>query len=744
MEVILMVVLFLSILGSWVSLGGDCYSAPEIAVIEADENYAVIQLDLSGYNQEQFLQYTRLNVAEHGWNMDTPTGNPELPMISVVVGLPAGTTPSVSLVNAGWVSAGTGIPYPVQPLRTDDKVEPFFFADISTDLQGVYPRNTVNLYQQGNWAGVNTVVLQMNPFTWDASTGEFQVASFITVRVDFHGNRGYQTSVRPEIASMHRSRVVNYEALNIPVNSSPVSVDDNVYICVVPPENLESITPLLAMVNSLGHHVNIIEMETGSTSYLIKNTISGAYQEGITRFALIPARHAQLESKNYGSFVGDFYYELMSPDNYPDIAVGRYSGNYSQLENQTAKTMSYITYTGETGQPSLPASAILAAHQEDYPGKYTANSEAVRTWDYALADIVFETVYPNEGGTPAHVSTAINNGVGIVNYRGHGSNTSWSWTGGWNAGDIYDLTNTHFPPVFNVCCDNGTHQHTYNCLAESWMDGPGVGASGNLAASAPSLTTVNNRMQRVLFWELFDEGNTCAGEMFAASQTDIIQTQGAGGINNSKMYHWFGDPSMDIPNSDVSGVPFAMDFDVPAALNIGPNTLYITITSGGAPVEGAVVTITDGIGNHSSYTESFYEQQITNSSGEVWLNFTALEDKDLYYGARLHNYASVTGTIDVVITGIEEGESFTAELFPVTPSPVSCTANISFTAPVNSHVKISILDIAGRVVSTVQDDRLPAGAGSMAVDASELNPGVYFVIMQTADVTFTRKMAVVR
>ncbi|MCD4708904.1 MAG: T9SS type A sorting domain-containing protein [Candidatus Sabulitectum sp.] len=740
----MVLMLFLSILGSWVSLGGDYSSVPEITVVEANENHAIIQLDLTGYNLEHFLQYSRYNVDGYVWDTDIQVGNPEFPMISVVIGIPAGTTPSLSLLSADWTSAGTGTPYPVQPLRTDDDVEPFFFVDISTDLQGVYPLNAVNLYQQGNWAGVNTVVLQMNPFTWDASTGEFQVASSMTARVDFHGNRSHQVSVRPEVASMHRSRIVNYDALDIMVDSSPVSMDDDVYICVVPPENLESVTPLLAMVNSLGHHVNIIEMESGSSSYSIKGAITGVYQEGITRFVLIPARHAQLESKNYGSFVGDFYYGLMSPDNYPDMAVGRYSGNYSQLENQTAKTMSYITYVGESGQPSLPASVILAAHQEEYPGKYTENSEAVRTWDYELADIVFETVYPPEGGTPAQVSTAINNGVGIVNYRGHGSNTTWQWTGGWNAGYIYDLTNTYFPPVFNVACSNGTHNYSYNCLCESWMDAPGTGASGNLGASSGSSTIANNWMQKSLFWEIFDEGNTCAGEMFAASQAYIIQNVTGAGLNNSKMYHWFGDPSMDIPNSDESGAPFAMDFDVPAALNIGPNTLYITITSDGSPVQGAVVTITDGIGNHSLHTESFYEQQITNSSGEVWLNFTALEGKDLYYGARLHNYASVTGTIDVVTTGIGGESSFTADLFPVTPSPVSGKANISFTAPVNSYVKVSVLDISGRVVSTVQDGRLPAGAGSRSLDASELTPGVYFVIMQTADATFTRKMAVVR
>ena len=736
-------ILIFALLGSWVSFGG-YDSAPEVSLLESDENHVLVQIDLTGYSLEEFSQYSRFSLKDYYWDIDAPPGSPALPLIPVVLGVPRGLEATVSLVDASWHLAGNGLPYPVQPLRTDSDVEPVHFFELQENLQGSYPLAVLDLNQEGIWAGANTVVLAVSPFVWNADTGEFKVAETITARVDFEGTQEFQPSVRPEIANMHQSSILNYESLNIPVDASPVSMDDNVYLCLIPPENLDAFTPFLAMINSLGHHVKIIEIESGATSYTIKNTMLESYQEGVTRFAVIAAKHQQIESKNYGSFVGDFYYELITPDNLPDIAVGRFPGNASTLPNQFAKTMSYITYEGVSGEPSLPASVVLAAHQEDYPGKYTANSNAVKDWDYELADIEFTTVYPPEGGTPDDVSDAINNGIGIVNYRGHGSVTTWQWTGSWNAGKIYALTNTHFPPVFNVCCDNGTHNLTYNCLTESWLDGPGSGASGALGASAPSATTVNHRMQRVLFWELFDEGNTCAGEMFAAVQTDAIQYFSAGGLNNAKMYHWFGDPSMDIPNSDVSGAPFPLDFDVPAAINTGSNTLYFTVTSGGSPVEGVVVTVTDGIGNHSSYTESFYEQQVTNASGEVWLNFTAIEGKDLYYGARLHNYASVTGTIDVTTSGIEGGEVGITELLPVSPAPVSGTAAIGFTLPVTGYVNVRIVDLAGRTVTTLLDGELEAGSNSFSFDSSTITPGIYFVVMQTSEVSLTQRMAVVR
>jgi len=730
--------------GDWVSTGGGFQHAAEIVLLEADEQHVLIRMDLPGYGIRNTQGFIRFDVPEFGWDLDVPVGHPELPFIPAVIGLPAGMTASVTLLEAEWEPAGTGLAYPVQPLTYDGDQEPFPFAALSNSLNGSYPSRAIALREPGNWAGANTVVVQFNPFSWNSDTNEFIVASSMTARIDFQGSRQFQHTVRPETAAMHRSRIINYDSLNIPVDASPVSSDDNVYICIVPPENLEAVTPLLAMVNALGHHVRIIEMDSGSSSYLVKTAITDAYQPGITRFALIPARHQQLESKNYGSFVGDLYYELIDADNLPDIAVGRYPGNFSQIGNQIEKTMAYVSYAGTPGQPSLSASVILAAHEEGYPGGYTANSNEVKNYNYALADPVFETCYPNEGGTAEQVQNAINTGVGIVNYRGHGSNTTWQWSPGWNAGMIYGLTNTFFPPVFNVCCSNGNHAETYNCLSESWMDGPGTGASGNIGASAPSLTIVNNRMQRVIFWELFDEGNTCAGEMFATSQMDIIQTQGGGGLNNARMYHWFGDPSMDIPNSDLPGTPFPLSVDVPAQLNPGENNLHLTVTSGGSPVEGAVVTVTDGIGNHPLHTETFYAQQFTSSSGEVWLNFTALEGKDLYWGVRLHNHASVTGTIEMTTEGIEGGQESAARLDPVTPSPVSMNAEVHFTAPTGADVNLRVVDIAGRTVSIILDGPVPDSRNSVAFSTADLAPGIYFVVMRTTGFSASERMAVVR
>jgi len=70
----------------------------------------------------------------------------------------------------------------------------------------------------------------------------------------------------------------------------------------------------------------------------------------------------------------------------------------------------------------------------------------------------------------------------------------------------------------------------------------------------------------------------------------------------------------------------------------------------------------------------------------------------------------------------------------VTPNPVLGRARIGFDLPVPTRVRLEVLDIAGRVVSTLADGPVPAGRHSREwsgrdTEGKSLSPGVYFVRM---------------
>jgi subtilisin family serine protease len=79
------------------------------------------------------------------------------------------------------------------------------------------------------------------------------------------------------------------------------------------------------------------------------------------------------------------------------------------------------------------------------------------------------------------------------------------------------------------------------------------------------------------------------------------------------------------------------------------------------------------------------------------------------------------------------------------PSPVTGTATIDFTMGQPGRVSIAVYDVAGRRVASLLDaSSRAAGPGSVSFNASNVPSGVYFVKMQTASQTLTKKITVVK
>ncbi|MBN1433590.1 T9SS type A sorting domain-containing protein, partial [Candidatus Fermentibacterales bacterium] len=349
---------------------------------------------------------------------------------------------------------------------------------------------------------------------------------------------------------------------------------------------------------------------------------------------------------------------------------------------------------------------------------------------YGLTDVVFYTYYPPEGATLAQLKARINAGIGSVNYRGHGQITYWQWALGWNAGDIYGLTNTFYPIVFNVACLNGTHNLSYNCLSESWMAAPGVGASGNLGASSSSYTTPNDHFDRNLYWALYKDGVTHVGMAVDVSRVAMINAYPGYGLTNARMYHWFGDPAQDVFNCDGTGTPLGLSIAGPSATGPGPQSLTFTVTSGGSAVSGVTVTASDGIGDHPADPENFYTQGTTNSGGQVTLTVDSVEGDTIWVGAWRHNYAYDIMQVTVGSSGTGEGDTDQPPgltMLPPAPNPASSAVRIEVGLGSESGLELRLYDLQGRIVSRADEGVLQPGAYSFELDLAGVPAGVYLL-----------------
>jgi hypothetical protein len=78
------------------------------------------------------------------------------------------------------------------------------------------------------------------------------------------------------------------------------------------------------------------------------------------------------------------------------------------------------------------------------------------------------------------------------------------------------------------------------------------------------------------------------------------------------------------------------------------------------------------------------------------------------------------------------------------PNPVKATTNISYSLPENGAIKIELFDTSGKIVKSINNLNSQAGYHSVQIDATELNPGMYYYRLTQKNNSTTKKMVVIR
>jgi hypothetical protein len=78
------------------------------------------------------------------------------------------------------------------------------------------------------------------------------------------------------------------------------------------------------------------------------------------------------------------------------------------------------------------------------------------------------------------------------------------------------------------------------------------------------------------------------------------------------------------------------------------------------------------------------------------------------------------------------------------PNPFASHTTFSYAIPTTGKVALRLYDATGRVVRTLAKGMKPAGYHTVTLDAETLLPGIYFIKLETGDVTLSRKCIVVK
>ena len=78
------------------------------------------------------------------------------------------------------------------------------------------------------------------------------------------------------------------------------------------------------------------------------------------------------------------------------------------------------------------------------------------------------------------------------------------------------------------------------------------------------------------------------------------------------------------------------------------------------------------------------------------------------------------------------------------PNPFNPATQIEFALPYSSMITLKVYNSAGREVAVLANDVYEAGYHQVEFDGTELSSGLYFVNMQSGDISITHKMLLVK
>jgi hypothetical protein len=555
-----------------------------------------------------------------------------------------------------------------------------------------YPSSVVEMSQIMNLRGCQLVRVTVFPFAYNPLTESLKVFEDVQVRIDFNGGNGVFIPERYRsvyFQPLYDAFLLNSNCVERGTMSNPtiptgkLSEGDRADLLIVVYDNFyEEILPLAEWRHASGIETKVVKWsEIGTTAADLRTYMESAYDtwELPPSFLLIvgDADHVPVNYLYPNPYDGantgtDLWYVAFGTADYlPEIHQGRISvDNENEL---TVVVNKILDYSKEPYMDDNWFDNILLAAKEESGRYFVWGSETVYNY---LTPLGYTCNRQYQGTTPPGstqgVIDAINAGVFIANHRDHGDsqNDGGSYTG-WSAPQ-FDTTNIltnlnngeKYPVMFSLNCNSGwfdgeTDTHTaynYESIGEVGLRVENKGFVAVIASSRVSYSGYNDEFCRGLYDGMFpgfdpNYPNGGSANPYSTAVYKISQVMNYGkfwmydkyivpggctpypwtpseSVSRATFeeFHVFGDPTMDI----WTMFPQSLTVVHPDVVPFVPGPVEVTVTSGGNPVEGATVCL--------SQEDGMYAKGLTDQTGIATLTIEPLNLNDLSIVVTAHNY----------------------------------------------------------------------------------------------------------
>ena len=739
---------FLGFAQEWHGITSDSPTRMKKTLVSSTANEVVVNVNLDGFYTQSVTtpngKQVIVSVDKMGTELEA--GAPQLPfeVIPVMIGDLAEMT--VSVTNATYVDYENVEVAPSKgnfSRQINPEDVPYTYGEMYSQ-NAFWPASQATLeapYIIRDFRGQN---IWVRPFAYNPVTKTLRVYTSMTIamtKVSDNGEnqklarKSNNIKVDPEQKAMYNKRFINFDA-----SSKPYTFDEDYgeLLIICADQYMSNLQPLVEWKNKSGRPTTLVSVTTagGNNIESIKNYVSSFYNDPAhnLEFLLLVGEYNDITPKNYGSGSGGTCYsdnylgKLEGNDDYLEVLVGRFSvANAADADLQVLKSIYY--------ERDVQAGAAWGNKGMGI-GYYGAGSGHNGEDDYQHIDLIrnkllaytYGTVTEHHGGSggDASVSTisgTTNEGISIINYCNHGSETSWG-VANYSVSNVQALTNDNMlPVVWSVACLNGKFD-VGTCFGEAWLranhNGVPAGAVAGMFSfvSQPWIPPMwgQDEMVDILCEQKSSDlfNHTIGG---ASLNGSMFVLDNAPGDSYQTFNTWllFGDPSA------------LMRTDIPTAMNVtaAPSVLMLGMTELNLTVDADYAIATLSLNGEIIATE-----RVLN--GQCNMQFPGLSnvgDADLVIVG--FNKETYMGTIEVVPA---EGAYIT-----VSDYTMSGPANIGEVVDMNVEVKNVGVETANNITVTISTENeyinITSAEGSvvsLAAGATATVDGFQFTVSENA------------
>ena len=563
----------------------------------------------------------------------------------------------------------------------DPKTIPFVKGDVYQENE-FYPGTLASLKDPFIMRDVRGQSVDVYPVQYNPVTKILRVYSEITVTInntrrvgvnEFTNQKRHNT-IDPAFNQMYNNLFLNYDSLS---RSYPTGEEGELLI-ICHPAFMADMKPYIDWKRTIGRKTTIVSTATIETTgdditeYDIKNYIVNYYDSPNNNLAyVLLVGDASKVPTNAISNKGDepgtsapsdnLYAQLAGNDHYLEILIGRMSADVvAHVQTQVQRTIHYerdLTIADFWLSVGMGvAGTDDQAQGHDGGEAYHAHMDSIRdrllTYGYTIVHRDYKNCPDPDTDTYAErISQRINDGVGIINYCGHGDADAWE-VAEYQISDVVDILQNigMLPYIFSSACLNGNFTYPPFCFAEAWMratqNNQPTGAIATCMASRkirknPSMTAQDEFVNICIDLPSPYDGQqpgikrTFAGAALNATQKALM-VYGTSSENVADFNSWtvFGDPTLMIRTK----TPQVMAVSHPPSLLPGTNSFTVSCDT-----EGALAAISYIDGNDE--VTILGTAVVTGGTAKIVFNEPVITSMDFTLAVTGFNKVTYIGTV---------------------------------------------------------------------------------------------------